>query len=129
MAGKVVLVDTSILIEYFRKTDKEKSIWVSLVRQGYSFAISAVTKYEIYAGATATQLTFWNSVFQAIPVMPLNELAVDTAVSINNALKKTRKQIDLSDLFMAATSVAHNLPLATLNKKHFERIDALQIID
>ncbi|RYE54042.1 MAG: type II toxin-antitoxin system VapC family toxin, partial [Sphingobacteriales bacterium] len=33
-----MLVDTSILIDYYRKTDKEKTIWLSLVRKGYSFA-------------------------------------------------------------------------------------------
>jgi predicted nucleic acid-binding protein len=42
MADKVVLVDTSILINYYRKTDKEKSIWITLIRKGFSFAVSAV---------------------------------------------------------------------------------------
>ena len=129
MENKVILVDTSILIDYYRKTDKEKSVWISLVRQGYFFAISAVTKYEIYAGATANQLTFWDTVLQAITVMPLDELSVDTAVVINSALKKKRKQLDLADLFIAATAIAYNLPFVTLNKKHFDRIDTLQLID
>ncbi|GAA4461482.1 hypothetical protein GCM10023189_37000 [Nibrella saemangeumensis] len=53
---------------------------------------------------------------------------MDTAVHINGLLKKKRKQIDLADLFIAATAVAHNLPIATLNKKHFERIDILQLV-
>lgn len=129
MADKIVLVDTSLLIDYYRKTDKEKSIWINLVRQGYSFAVSSVTKYEIYAGATTNQLAFWDNVFGAIMVVPLDELSVDTAVNINSVLKKKRKQIDLADLFIAATAVAHNLPLATLNRKHFDRIDTLQLID
>ena len=129
MADKVVLVDTSILIDYYRKTDKEKTIWIGLVRQGYSFAVSAVTKYEIYAGATTNQLAFWSNVFNAITVMPLDELSVDTAVTLNSILKKKRKQIDLADLFIAATAVAHNLPFVTLNRKHFERIDTLKLID
>lgn len=128
MADKIVLVDTSILIDYYRKTDKERSVWITLVRQGYTFAISAVTKYEIYAGATPSQLAFWNSVLLAIAVLPLDEVSVDTAVSINSALKKKRKQIDLADLFIAATAVARNLPLVTLNRKHFERIDTLQLV-
>ncbi len=45
MANKIVLVDTSILIDYYRKTNKEKSVWINLVRHSYSFAVSAVTKY------------------------------------------------------------------------------------
>jgi predicted nucleic acid-binding protein len=129
MADKIVLVDTSILIDYYRKTDKERSVWINLVRQGYSFCVSAVTKYEIYAGATPKQLTFWNSIFLAITFMPLDEISVDTAVAINSELKKKRKQIDLADLFIAATAIAHNLSLVTLNKKHFDRIDALILID
>jgi predicted nucleic acid-binding protein len=129
MADKIVLVDTSILIDYYRKTDKEKSVWINLVRQGYSFAVSVVTKYEIYAGASAIQLTFWDSVFKAIMVISLDELSVDSAVTINTVLKRKRKQIDLADLFIAATAVAYNLPLVTLNRKHFDRIDTLKLID
>ncbi len=123
------MVDTSILIDYYRKTDKEKSVWINLVRQGYSFAISAVTKYEVYAGATPSQLTFWDSVFKAIIIISLDELSVDTAVTINSVLKRKRKQIDLADLFIAATAVAYNLPLVTLNRKHFERIDTIKLIE
>ena len=128
MADKLILIDTSILIDYYRKTDKEKSAWISLVRQEYSFAISAITKYEIYSGATPNQLTFWDSVLQAITVLSFDEKSVDTAITINNALKKKRKQIELADLFIAATAVAHGLSLATLNRKHFERIDTLNLV-
>lgn len=129
MADKIILVDTSILIDYYRKTNKEKSFWISLVRRGYSFAISTVTKYEIYSGATASQLTFWDSILKAIAVLPLDEASVDIAISLNSILKKKRKQIDLADLFIAATAVAYSLPIATLNKKHFDRIDTLQLIE
>ena len=129
MADKIILVDTSILIDYYRKTDKEKSAWIALVRQEYSFAISAITKYEIYSGATPNQLTFWDNVLLAITIIPFDEVSVDTAVIINSALKKKRKQLDLADLFIAATAVAHNLPLATLNRKHFDQIDSLTIVD
>jgi tRNA(fMet)-specific endonuclease VapC len=98
------------------------------VRQGYSFAISAITKFEILSGANPNQLTFWGNVLQAIAIIPFDEISVDTAVTTNSALKKKRKQIDLADLFIAATAVAHGLSIATLNKKHFERIDMLTIV-
>ncbi len=44
MADELILVDTSVLIDYYRKTDKSNSVWVGLVRQSYKFAISAITK-------------------------------------------------------------------------------------
>ncbi len=62
MADKIIMVDTSILIDFYRKTDKNNSVWITPVRQGYQFAISAITKYEIYSGATQNQLTFWNQI-------------------------------------------------------------------
>lgn len=129
MANQVVLVDTSILIDYYRKSDKSKSIWVDLVRQGYTFAVSTITKYEIYSGATESQLVFWDSVFRSITNIPFDEACVDTAVRINAILKRKRKQIGIADLFIAATAMSHQLPVATLNRKHFERIDDLRILN
>ena len=99
------------------------------MRQDFSFAISTVTKYEIYSGATPNQLAFWDSIFQAISILPLDEVSVDTAVTLNSALKKKRKQIDLADLFIAATAVANHMPLATINRKHFDNIDLLNLIN
>jgi tRNA(fMet)-specific endonuclease VapC len=49
-------------------------------------------------------------------------------VDISSALKRKRKQIDIADLFIAATAISNNLSFATLNLKHFERIDTLQIV-
>lgn len=122
MADKIIIIDTSILIDYYRKTDKANAQWVALVRQGYQFAISVITKYEIYSGATQSQLSFWRNVLQGVTVIPLDELSIEEAITINNSLKRKRKQIDIADLFIAATAVANKLPLATLNRKHFERV-------
>ena len=91
MADKIILIDTSILIDYYRKTDKEKSVWIKLIRDGYSFAISAITKYEIYSGATTNQLSFWDTILEVITIMPFDEMAVNTAVKVNADLKRKRK--------------------------------------
>jgi len=129
MADKIVMVDTSILIDYYRKTDKANSVWIALVRQGYTFTISTITKYEIYSGATQTQLSFWNTILQAVQVVPFDEATVDVAVELNATLKRKRKQIELADLFIAATAIRNDLPFATLNRKHFDRIEQLKIVE
>lgn len=129
MADKIVLVDTSILIDFFRKTDKTNSKLLSLVRQGYAYCISAVTEYEIYSGATSIQNSFWEDLLVKIQVLPFDRTVVRTAVKINNDLKVKRKQIDLADLFIAATSISNNVPFATLNIKHFDRVDGLKIVE
>lgn len=83
MAEKMIMVDTSILIDFYRRTNKNKSVWLSLVKEDYHFGISAITKYEIYSGATQNQLQFWDNVLQLVEVFPLDEAAVNTAVNIN----------------------------------------------
>lgn len=128
MANKIILVDTSILIEYYRKTNKSSSHWFALINKGYDFSISAVTKYEIFAGATTAQLEFWNTILQEIIVLPFDENTVDIAANNNRQLKRKRKQIDLADLFIASTAVQHNLPLSTLNINHFDRVEGLILV-
>lgn len=129
MADKIVLADTSILIDLFRKSDKNNSKFVQLALQGYQFQISAISEYEVYSGATISQLLFWDDLLQKINVLPFDRNVVQQAVIINRQLKLKRKQIDLADLFIAATAITNNLHFATLNRKHFERIDTLHIIE
>jgi tRNA(fMet)-specific endonuclease VapC len=129
MADKLVLIDTSILIDLFRKTDKNNSALVALVRQGYGYCISAITEYEIYTGAALGQVEFWNNFLQKTEVLPLDKVVAKVAVDINRDLKTKRKQIAIPDLFIAATAIANNLPFATLNRKHFDRIDNLNVVE
>lgn len=129
MANKIVLVDTSILIDLFRKADKANSTLVALVRQGYTYCISSVTEYEIYAGAKLGQSEFWDTFLKKTEVIAFDKAVAKIAVDINNDLKSKRKQIAIPDLFIAATAISENLPFATLNRKHFERIDNLIFVN
>jgi tRNA(fMet)-specific endonuclease VapC len=43
-------------------------------------------------------------------------------------LRNQNKIIETKDLFIAATALSHDLPLMTLNVKHFERIEAMKIV-
>jgi tRNA(fMet)-specific endonuclease VapC len=129
MAEKIVLAATSLLIDFFRKSDKSKSQLISLVKKGYTFCICVITEYEIYSGATEQQLEYRQEFLKKITVINLDQSAVKEAVNINNQLKAKRKQIDLADLFIAAIAVSNNLPVATLNKKHFTRIESLLLVE
>lgn len=59
MAKELVLVDTSILIDFFRKSDKTNSRLLKLVREEFSYCISAITEFEIYIGTTPNQTAYW----------------------------------------------------------------------
>ena len=129
MANNIILVDTSILIDYFRKSDKARSKLISLIREGYKFQISSITEYEIYAGSTPNQQDFWEELLGKTQVLSFNQSTAQVAVQINSDLKRKRQQIAIADLFIAATAIDNKIPFATLNRKHFDRIDQLQIVE
>ena len=129
MAKELVLLDTSILIEYFRKTNKSNSLLYELTESAqYRFAVSSVTKFEIYIGSHKQQHVFWDSFFQSIVILPFDSATALIAADLNSELKRKRKQIAIPDLFIAATAIQSNLKIATHNRKHFERIESLELI-
>jgi tRNA(fMet)-specific endonuclease VapC len=129
MEKKIILLDTSILIEYYRKKNKSNSVLYQLSQRFESFAVSVITQYEIYVGASPAQIEFWNQFFFSLTVLSFDTETSKQAVAINAELKRVRKQIDIPDLFIAATALSHNLSLSTLNNKHFARVDKLTLID
>jgi tRNA(fMet)-specific endonuclease VapC len=128
MAKKLVLVDTSILIDFFRKSDKSNSHLLKLVTEDFIFCISAITEFEIHMGTTPDQADYWEDFLYRTQVLAFDKEIARAAVDISKALKKQSKLIGMADIFIAATAVHCRLPLATLNLKHFERIEELQIL-
>ena len=125
----MILLDTSILIDYFRKKDKTKGTLFRLSKISQEFAVSTITQFEIYTGVPVDQIKEWDDFFKDVIIYPLDTPIALIAAKINSDLRKINKQIDLADLFIAATAINHNLPCATLNRKHFERIGDLQLVD
>lgn len=127
MARKVICLDTSILIDYFRKKNKTKTFFFELAKN-YDVAISVITKFEVLNGSNDEQKAFWDQLFDGIQIIPLGEEEVEKASDIIKKLRPQNKLIELPDIFIGATAITHNLKLATLNKEHFGRIENLELI-
>jgi tRNA(fMet)-specific endonuclease VapC len=128
MEKDLIVLDSSVLIDYFRKTKKETTFFVKLTDKYSSFAVSVITQFEIYVGSNETNKLFWDKFFSDFKILALDENCIMTAIEINEELKKKNRQIAFPDLLIAATAKANNLPLATLNQKHFSRINRLELI-
>ena len=128
MADKKIMIDSTILIDYFRKSDKTKSKLVILSMKFDKLYISTVTEFEIINGATTDQLDFWNQMLNGFTILDFDSRAARYAAKSVQLLKVKRKSIDKPDLFIAATAVTHGLTLATANRKHFENIDILDLL-
>lgn len=122
-----MLVDTSVLIDYFRRKDKGRALLHKLAEDGCTLKLSVITEFEVYVGATMDQLAYWDQVLEHIEVLPLGSREVRRAASIQAEMKRQRKQAALPDLFIAATALEADLPVATLNKKHFETLPGIRL--
>ncbi|MBI5218112.1 MAG: type II toxin-antitoxin system VapC family toxin [Bacteroidia bacterium] len=121
-------IDTSVLIDYYRKNDKSKSLFYKLTKTYSLFMVSVITEYEIYIGnTTVEQEKFWNDFFKRVTVLPYDTETNKIAVKIYNELKLKNKLIDIPDILIAATAIKNKLGFATLNRKHFDRIDSLKM--
>lgn len=128
MATPGVLIDTSIVIEYLRKQNKQKSILYNIVNS-YDLCLSTIVEFELYTGVTDAQKR--RDVQEVLTwgiVLPLTSDIAQAAATIYQQLRAKNQLIDIRDILIAATAIAHDLPLMTLNTAHFNRIDGLQFL-
>lgn len=128
MADKEVMVDTSILIEYFRKKRKGNTRLYKLVEEGFNIVVSSITEFEILNGAKSDHREFWSQMRTFIEVLPFDSEAARVSADVVASLKKSRKSIDKPDLFIAATALVYQLQFDTLNRKHFKDISGLKLM-
>jgi predicted nucleic acid-binding protein len=124
----MILLDTSILIELFRKKIKSRSKYFQLLETYTDFAISTITYFEIGVGSKESDMYFWNQFLANLEIIPFDQKASIHAIEIFQYLKASNRRIDFADLQIAATATSCNLPLSTLNKKHFEIIPNLEVL-
>lgn len=128
METRTVLLDSSIIIEYFRKENKAKSILYQLSDK-YRFCLSTITVFEIKIGLKSErQWNDYRTLIKDIEILPIDEFCIDEAVKIYHSLKEQNKLIELADLLIAATAITNSLPLATLNTRHFENIKDVELL-
>lgn len=128
MEKRIVCLDTSVLLDFFRKKNRSKTFLNQLLDQFDQFEISSITEFEIRYGINENQSEFWDQLFENIKVLPFDSESAKKAVEIHKSLKKINKQIAIPDLFIASTAMRFERPLASINKKHFERISGLALL-
>ena len=119
------MIDTSLLIDYFRKTDKNNARLLAHFRNYNLLYISSITEFEILNGAKPSHQEFLNGMLSRFTILDFDSKAARQAAVLTEFLKIKRKTIDKPDLFIAGTAIANGLVFDTLNIKHFTNIDEL----
>ncbi len=129
MENRGILIDTSIVIEYLRSLKREKTNFIQLFQQ-YDLFLSVISVFELFNGAKDQSKK--QDIDTIIGEVSTKNFTIETAKIASKIylnLRKQNKIIEFRDILISATSIQYNLPIATLNIKHFERIENLQIID
>lgn len=122
-----VVVDTNTIIEYFRSKDKLKTTLRKLPEETDLF-LSSVSVYELHMGApNEDKQRDVQKLIENFSILPFTEDVAKQAAMIYHQLKKKNQLIEFRDIFIAATCIVNNIPLVTANRKHFDRIEGLQM--
>ncbi|MDB5029637.1 type II toxin-antitoxin system VapC family toxin, partial [Mucilaginibacter sp.] len=91
--------------------------------------ISSVTLYELYMGATTKEKEDdVRALTDDLTVLPFTDTIAFKAAQLYHQLKQKNKMIEFRDIFIAATCIVNEIPLITLNKKHFKRMEEIHLL-
>lgn len=122
-----MVVDTGIFIEHLRAKKKDATTFFRYFGE-FSLFASAVTIYELHMGANSEEKRNDVEIITGdITVLPFSNDVASKAAEIYHDLKRKNKLIEFRDIFIAATCIVYDMPILTLNKKHFQRIEGLRI--
>lgn len=121
----MIVCDTNILIEFYKKTPH---IVQELYAIGYKhLAISAITQAELYFGALyKAELRKITTHLSLLTVLPLTHSISNRFIELMEQYCLSHK-LSLPDAMIAATSVIHQHELYTLNQKDFHFITGISL--
>lgn len=127
------LIDTDILSLFFRNDTEVATRFSAYLTKYKKLNISIITYYEVLSGLKHRDAHKKMSLFMQFvsknKVMPLTESSVAVSADIYAELRKDGEPLDDMDLLISGIAVANNLVLVTRNKKHFQKIERLEIED
>lgn len=127
MANRRVLVDSSVFIEHLRARDKTKTHLYELENKAEVETCSIVAA-EIFYGARRIEAEerAW-ALLRPFPIHAFTLEMASRGSAIVRELMKTNRIQELRDIMIAATALDLGLPVATLNRSHFEKIPELKL--
>ena len=107
--------DESILLKLFEQYPSE------------TFALSVISVQELYEGFSTKNEKKESQMLSTISTLVIVPYTVDIATRAGKIARDSEALIDLADAAIAATCIQNDVPLYTLNTKHFRTIVGLQI--
>lgn len=126
-----VLLDTDTLIDFLRALPGTVEKAEQQLAEYGVLTVSAITYYEVVRGLgvrkAASQQRRLTYVQPQLEVIPVDQSVADQTAMIYLTLQPQNALLADADLLIASTALVHDLPLATKNRRHFDRILELRL--
>ncbi len=131
--GNILFLDTDILVDILRNDFKTIN-WIKENEDRYEFAISVINLFELYTGAfkshdSETKLKDIEELYKKLKIFSFLLKHTKEAGKQKANLEKKGNIIESRDILIGSTALVEGFPIKTNNKKHFERIEGLEIVD
>ena len=124
----MILADTDVLIDYLAGTRPIAERVKSYIESD-NLQTTAVTCFELLSGAGENRRgDEVRRLIAAIPVLVLDREGATHAAIVRQQLSSSGFPIGMGDSLIAGIALAHDLPLLTRNRKHFENVENLSLI-
>ncbi|MGI4863667.1 MAG: type II toxin-antitoxin system VapC family toxin [Janthinobacterium lividum] len=124
--GTYFLIDTNVGIDFLNgKLPAIGATWVQRLLDEQRLVTSVVVRIELlsWPGSPADMQPI-EELIAATLILPLDEPVIQQTIAL-----RQQRRIKLPDAIIAATALAHSLPLLTRNVSDFQRLAGLVIID
>lgn len=115
----ILLLDSTVIIDVLRGRNERRRKLAALVEQGHEAATSSLNIAEIYAGMRSGEEPRAAAFLDSMRCFPITKSIARLAGSLKMQWAAKGHTLSLDDMFVAATSLEHDLPLVTDNRKHF----------
>ncbi|MEA3558224.1 MAG: type II toxin-antitoxin system VapC family toxin [Candidatus Thermoplasmatota archaeon] len=123
-------IDSDFAIAILKGNSEAKELLDELESQGEIF-ITSISVFEVTytsRGISRKKEETLMNFLDTLKVLPLGKRTALVASKIGTQLVKEGKMLHPMDLLIGAVALQNNMPLVTNNKKHFSRIEGLEII-
>jgi len=123
----MTIADTDVLIDYLAgRGDGAAGVAVELERG--ALGTTVVTRFELLAGARSpAQQETLSQLLDTIPTLVLDQPAADRAAQVRRTLAARGEPIGMADSLIAGIVLQHGGTLMTGNRRHFERVEGLDL--
>lgn len=123
----MIVADTDVLIDYLAGCEPAAGR-VALELERGRLSTTAVSRFELLCGARNTrEERLVRELLSALPTLPLDQEAADRAAGVRLALERAGKSIGMADSLIAGIVLAQGRILLTRNRRHFERVEGLEL--